>query len=122
MRVEIVGACKSEFEFFPNVLATCSFNVINTRLSCSPGVIFKDEVKMYYPDLEMKHVMFVAPFLWEDSLTTLDFPSKKVAWLLAIPISHKEYLFSNEQGSEKLETLFENSQINIFDLNRKSVL
>ncbi|MDI6533855.1 suppressor of fused domain protein [Bacillus mycoides] len=39
-------------------------------------------------------MFFVPPFLWEDQLKTMDFPDKKVAWLLAVPISKKEYLFA----------------------------
>lgn len=46
---------------------------------------------MDYPNGEMKHVLLVSPFLWYD-LTTLNFSDKKVAWLLAVPISDNECL------------------------------
>ena len=36
----------------------------------------------------MKHVLFVPPFLW--NLETLSFAIKKVAWLLAVPISDED--------------------------------
>lgn len=121
LRLEIVGACASEFEHFPNILATCAFCVINTKYSISPRKVFRDIVKMYYPSSEMKHVLFVSPFLWED-LKTLDFPDKKVAWLLAVPISENEYLFAQEKGTEALEDLFEQKEIDIFDIERKSIL
>lgn len=32
LRVEIVGASATMFELFPNVLSTCAFNIINTKL------------------------------------------------------------------------------------------
>ncbi|MMZ71657.1 Antitoxin YqcF [compost metagenome] len=70
----------------------------------------------------MKHMLFVPPFLWEEQLQTIDFQDKKVAWLLAVPISENEYLFAQEYGSNKLEDLFEQKQIDIFDIERKSVL
>jgi hypothetical protein len=41
-------------------------------------------VLMYYPDYAMKHLYFTTPFLWEDSLSTMDMSSKKVSFLLLI--------------------------------------
>ncbi|MEI5907330.1 suppressor of fused domain protein [Bacillus spongiae] len=121
LRIEIVGASDNEYDLFPNVLATCSFCIINSKFSVSPGQVFHDVVSMYYPDMEMKHILFVLPFLFE-GLRTLDFPNKKVTWLLAVPISENEYLFAQENGTDSLEDLFEQEDIDIFDLERKSIL
>lgn len=76
---------------------------------------------MYYPDSEMEHVIFTSPFLWE-KLKTIDFPDKKVTWLLALPISTKEFLFAEKEGTEALEDLFEKNDIDIFDVRRNSIL
>ncbi|MFB1051817.1 suppressor of fused domain protein [Paraliobacillus sp. JSM ZJ581] len=121
LRVEIVGAGATMFELFPNVLSTCVFNIINTKLPIAHGEIFKGAVRMYYPDSEMEHVLFTSPFLWE-KLISLDFIDKKVTWLLAVPISAKELLFAEREGTEALEDLFEEKDINIFDISRNSVL
>lgn len=121
LRVEIVGACASEYECFPNILGSCAFNIINTKYKCYPGAIFPSVVKYYLPDSSMKHILFMPPFLWEEELTTLSFNDKKVAWLLAVPISDKEFEYAIEHGTDALETLFEEVQIDIFDLKRKSV-
>jgi hypothetical protein len=121
LRLEIVGACSIEYEHYPNILATCAFCVINSKFPISPGKIFRDIVKMYYPNSDMQHVLFVSPFLWGD-LKTLDLPNKKVAWLLSVPISENEYLFAQEKGTEALEELFEKKEIDIFDIERKSIL
>ncbi|MDR6553466.1 suppressor of fused domain protein [Paenibacillus qinlingensis] len=122
LRLEIVGVCATEYELFPNVLATSLFNIINSKQSCSPGTVFRGVVKMYYPNVEVEHVLFVPPFLWEEHLKNIDFPEKKVTWLLAIPISEKEYRFAKENGTDKLEDLFESNEIDIFNIERKSVL
>jgi len=61
----------------------------------------------------MEHVLFTSPFLWED-LKTLDFPNKKVTWLLALPISEEEFLFAEKEGTEALEDLLEKKDIVIF--------
>lgn len=121
LRIEIVGATASVYNLFPNVLATCAFCIINSNYLVSHGEVFQDIIKMYYPNSEMKHVLFVSPFLWE-GLKTLDFPNKKVAWLLAVPISENEYAYAQENGTNSLEELFEAKEIDIFDLERKSIL
>ncbi|MDR7235940.1 hypothetical protein J2Y02_000545 [Neobacillus drentensis] len=48
LRIEVVGA--SNFDCFPNILATCAFNIINSKFDCSFGTIFKGVVKMYLPN------------------------------------------------------------------------
>ncbi len=120
-RLELVGACASEFENFANVLATSAFNVINTHWFCAPGMIYPEVFAMYQPEGPMRHVLFVPPFLWED-LRTLTLPDKTVAWLLAIPISEAEMQFAEEHGPDKLEDLFVEKQIDIYDFERLSVL
>lgn len=122
LRVEIVGACGSAFAGYANVLATCAFDVMEANAECRPGAVLRDAVAVNVPDVEMKHVWLVPPFLWEEELKTLEFPSMKVAWLLAVPISEAERAFAEEQGAEALESLFEEKQIDLFDLRRASVL
>lgn len=122
LRVEFIGACIDEYNLLGNIVSTCAFNIINSGYSCSPGMIYPDVVRMYYPELNMKHVMFVSPFLWDENLTSLDFEDKHVSWLQAIPISDAEYAYAEQNGSEALENLFEQSDVDILDLNRASVL
>lgn len=121
LRIEIVGASATLFELFPNIVSTCAFNIINTKLPIAHGKVFKGVIRMYYPDSEMEHVLFTSPFLWE-KLHTIDLLEKKVTWLLAVPISTKELLFAEKEGTEALEDLFEKNDIDIFDIRRDSVL
>ena len=122
IRVELVGACASTCDAFGNILSTAAFCIINSKWSCSPGTMFPDIVGMYDCSSTMKHLLFVPPFLWEERLETLDFDSKTVAWLLAVPVSDAEYAFAQSEGVEALENLFEEKQIDIYDINRPSVL
>jgi len=121
LRLEIVGASATYYEYYPNILATCAFCIMNSSFSASPGAIFRGIVEMYYPNNDMKHVLFTSPFLWE-SLETLDFPDKKVTWLLAVPISENEYKFAQKNGVDALEKLFEREQIDIFNMERRTIL
>ncbi|GEN34886.1 suppressor of fused domain protein [Aneurinibacillus danicus] len=122
LRIEFVGASPAEYEQFGNIISTCAFNVINSDYSCSPGTIYPNIVKMYYPELNTKHILFVSPFLWDKDLETLHFEDKKVAWLQAIPISDTEFVYAQKHGSEALEDLLEESDVDILDLNRLSVI
>ncbi|GDY33845.1 suppressor of fused domain protein [Gandjariella thermophila] len=121
VRVELVGACANNVDFFPNALSTAAFYVINDHLFCQPGTIFPRVIEMYDPDITMKHLMFVSPFIWGDAPHTLELPDKTVAWLLAVPIAEQERRYAETHGAEALEDLFEQAQIDIFDIDRDPV-
>jgi antitoxin YqcF len=121
-RIEIVGVCNNIIRWFPNLLAACAFHIIHTGWLCRPGTVLKNANSECSEDTIFKHVYFTAPFLWEESLRTLDFSTKRVAWLLAIPITDQEYNFIRSHGDEKFEDLLELNEVDIFDLNRKSVI
>ncbi|MCC5801851.1 suppressor of fused domain protein [Rossellomorea vietnamensis] len=120
LRAEFVGA--SDFECFPNIIATCAFNIINSRFGCAYGTIFKDVVKMYMPESPVTHIILLSPYLWGDKLKSINFENKQVAWLMAIPISEEEKQYTDNNGIEALQQLFEQNQINIFDLRRNSAI
>lgn len=120
-RVEILGAAYKEAIFFPNVLSTIGFYSIREKFFCSPGSVLQNAVKMYEPETVLPHVLFSPPYLWEDKLETLKFEDKTVDWVLAIPITEKELQYREQHGTEALEDLLEKNEVDIFDLNRKSV-
>ena len=47
---------------------------------------------------------------------------RRVLFRSAIPISDKELEYKNKFGTDALETLFEKESIDIFDINRKSIV
>jgi hypothetical protein len=120
--VEMVGACASSSKHFANILATCAFNVINSKWVCRPGTVFPDVVRMYDPSSPMQHILFVPPFLWDDRLKTLKLEDRWVAWLMAVPISQTEHEYAQTNSTDELETLFERKQIDVFNLRRRSVI
>lgn len=120
-RIEVLGACDSSVERFGNVMSTIAFCIINDGWLCAPGEIFRDVIDVYNMSSTMRHVFFVSPFLWGD-IRLLEISGISVAWLLAVPISDKERCFAEEMGSDALEDLFVDRQIDIFDINRPSVI
>lgn len=121
-RVEFVGTCGSAFPGFDNVLATLAFCVINSSWFCAPGIIFPDVVSMYNLSITLSDIYFAHPFLWDDGLKSTQIGDRKVAWLLAVPISKEETAFAQAYGPEKLEALFAEKDIDIYNLNRASVV
>lgn len=122
LRVELMFTAEAVEAKVPNMLASCAFCIMNSNYKCYPGAIFHNIISSYIKDTDMKHVMFVEPFFWDDKLKNLKFEEKIVTWLLAIPISEAECIYMEENGLDALEELFEDYDIDVFDLNRKSIL
>lgn len=121
-RVELVGACGSAFPGFANVLATAAFCVINSGWFCAPGIIFPDVVSMYKVSATLSDIYFAHPFLWEEELKSTLIGDRRVAWLLAVPVSKAESAYAQSYGPEQLEARFAEMDIDIYDLNRASVI
>lgn len=121
MRLELAGACATADGLFANILASAAFCVMRTRELYSPGRVMSGYVGEYYPSSTVPHIYLGSPFLWEDSLKTLDCGTKRVARLLVVPVSDAEHEFLKGHGSDALEDRFERRQIDMFDLARPSV-
>ena len=113
--------CDSEFEEFPNILASCAFNIIKDKYSCSPGTVYPNMIDEYYDGLEMRHIYFIAPYYWEE-LDGFELDENYVTWLLAIPISDNELAYLEQYGDDAFESLLEEKEAEIFDLYRRSVI
>lgn len=120
--VEIVAASYQNFELFPKIITDCALSIIHSQVRFHPGAVFKNVISLHFPDFDMKHILFVPPYGWEQEFLTLELLSKQVAWLMALPISEAEWKFYKETESGDLEDLFEEQQIDVFDLKRRSVI
>ena len=117
IRVEFIGMCDSTFADFPNVLASCAFNIINDQYSCSPGMVYLNVINQYYNNSEMRHIYFTDPSYWDD-LYGFDLDGNYVTWLFAIPISDKELDYLEKHGDDEFEKLFEENNTEVFNLYR----
>ncbi len=120
-RIEILGACGASFYGFADAISTAAFCVINSHWFCAPGGIFPDVIATHGISKTMSDIYFASPFLWE-GIKTIDVEGNDIAWLLAVPVSAAETEFAKKNGSEKLEALFSEMDIDIFNLNRPSVV
>jgi hypothetical protein len=118
--VEIVLALATDCAEGANMIATCGFSIKKGEVVPTPGAIIPRVLELYGDGRDMKHAMLISPFLWE--LETQAFPAKTVAWLQVLPISDPERDYALANGPEALEDLFEEHQIDVFDIDRPSVL
>lgn len=121
-RLELAGACATTAELFLEILGSAAFCILRSRKIYAPGDALPGYVSEYYPSTTVPHLYLTAPFLWEDELTTLRCETKSVSWLLAVPISDGELAYLRKQGDSNLEDVFEEQQIDIFDLYRVGVV
>ncbi|MDC8107125.1 suppressor of fused domain protein [Chryseobacterium sp. B21-037] len=120
--VELLIGGYTEFNMLASIVSTSGFYITNNGWECQPGSVFMRIIEMYFETSEMKHIMFISPFLWEDKLEPLKLETKTVHWLLCIPISDEELEYKMENGTSALEDIFQKKDIDIFDINRKSAI
>lgn len=120
LRIELISACGDNYDKFSNILSSCAFNIINNQYSCRPGTVYANVVQEYYKDFNMKHILFVSPFLWEN-LSDIQSENNHITWLMPIPISDSEMNYLEKEGLDALEDMFEQNDIDVFDLERSSV-
>lgn len=106
----------------PDILTTCSSCIKNSKYKCYPGAIFLDVIEYFYPNTDMKHILFTNLLPYMKDLKTLYLEDKVISWLLAVPISEEEYKYSLQHSIEELEILLEKHQVDIANLDRKSVI
>lgn len=121
LRVEFIGACRSGFGDFPSILATAAFDAIGGR-PVYPNRIFTEAVRAYRPDLEMRHLLFVYPFMWGERFSLLELSDRLVTWLQPVPIADREAVFADANGVEELIAVLQSEKVDVTDLGRASIV
>jgi hypothetical protein len=121
-RIEMMGTAPRELELFESAVSTAAFCVIKQKWECYPGAIFPDILAMYDLSATMKHVLFTEPFPNTPLEKSLQLPDRLVTWLMMVPIADSEYEFAKARGWEALGQMFEDRNIDVWDLERKPVV
>jgi antitoxin YqcF len=119
--VEILGACASATRPFANLIGSCVFESRKNGTPVVHGGVMPGILDQYEMSNTLRHVTFVSPFLW-DGFKPFPLEEKEIHWLLALPISDGERGFLGANGIDALEALFEERQIDLFDINRLSAV
>lgn len=126
LRIELAAACYDAYEYFPNLLSSCAFDIMSGHVSCreiGEGVCIRECVNTYVPGATLPHLVLLPaaePIFWPDPLPELTFEDKRVVWLQAIPVSDGELEHYEQFGAESLLTLLEDADL--LDLERTPVL
>lgn len=119
---EFLGVCDSAATDFPKILGVIAFRAQADGRSCEPDEIF-DNVVPSGTSTTLRHAILIPPFLWDDdAFASRAIGHKTVAWLLALPITDAERQYAFDHGPDELQTVFEEAQIDIFDLQRPSAV
>lgn len=120
--VEIVGVCETDAERFVNVMSTCAFNFLKDGVPLVPGWVHQRAFELYDGLSDtLAHAMLIDPFSFE-GLETMRLEDRTVAFVQMIGITDDEYAFLLDKGEDALTDLFEREQIDIYDIDRPSVV
>ena len=117
-RLELAAVCAADRPLFPSILAAAALGLIRQCARLKPGDCIRDAIGEFYPRATVSHFYLTRPFLWGDRLNILECETKKVAWLLAVPVNSTELSFLQKQGDDGLERLFRERRIDMYNLGR----
>ena len=117
IHVELVGASYSRYRELSRGLLIIAERVLAGEWTCCPGTIFPGVLNQINSEIYL-----MSPILWNDKLRTITIGDVKLAWLQVIPISKSEANFARKYGTNALETILEDNEIDIFDLERRQVV
>lgn len=120
LRIELLAACDQTVEDFSNMISTTALEIMDRHVAF-PGYVVENVVSMYMPNSAMRHILLTHPFLWENT-HSLTLEDMTLTWLMCIPISDQEKAYCEQNGLDALETVFEEQQIDVFDIFRPSAL
>ncbi|MEG0314958.1 MAG: suppressor of fused domain protein [Erysipelotrichaceae bacterium] len=120
LRVEILGACDKQINEFGNIIASVAFNIMDSN-KCYPGYIVEDIINQYIPESHMKHVLLTDPFLWKKE-KNISVENLCISLLMIVPISDEEFDYVKKKGVDALEKQFEEKEIDIYNIYRKSII
>jgi hypothetical protein len=119
---EILLDGRGRLSYLANVVATIGLYIIKDGWSVAPGGTFADMVSMYAPELNVKHILFVPPYQWEDRMTKVELSDRTIYPLLAVPITEEELDLVRSSGADELQELWERSLTDVLDWTREGVV
>jgi len=119
---ELVCGGYERFDYIDLALANAARFVMGNSLKFKPGTIFANLLSDFDDNSQMNHILFAVPSLWNNQLYPLQFQTKTVLWLQAIPISDSEKEYGEQHGPDALGNKLTGGKIDLYDLRRESVV
>lgn len=120
LRMEVIAAFYKDFEQAGNLLSHCAFDIIDDN-QLSPNLILPNIVKEYV-NSNLSEIWITFPNLLEQDLITMEFDEYTITTLQLMPVSLKESEIAMTDGGSKLGKLFEEKDVDQFDIHRNSIL
>jgi len=117
---EFIMIADNKFTFLNQLLATTVFSLLREKWNLVIGSIIPD-ITSLYTEGELDHLLLMPPFLWDESLENIAIEDKNIFTYFLVPISDSEREFAEEYGVDKLIELLNIYDIDISDLERKSI-
>jgi len=118
---EIILDKRGSSEGVANVLSTLAFYIIKNGWRVAPGVVFKDIMRIYFPELNLPHLYFTTPFQWT-AMSKVKLPEGTIYPLVAIPISESEDKMASEENGQALENMWAKENVDVLNWNRANAL
>lgn len=123
VRVELLVVGERGQEDLANVVATSAFQVMKDGWLAAPGVVFPDAVSEYVPRATTPHLMWDAPFAYQElSVVELDGVGTPIHWLQGVPLTDAEWTHLKEHGYDSLAARLEAADAPVHDVFRASVV
>lgn len=121
-RVELCSAVPKHFDLWENVVVSAAFFIEQRKFPILPGAVLEDVVREFYPELNMPHLYFSVPFLWNDGhFEEFMFGSMRINWLQCFSIHEAEKDFIASRGFESFEDILSQQEVDIFDMRRPPI-
>lgn len=121
VKVEILAACASSTPHIDNLVASCVFDSAKNGTNVVYGTLIPNVVDQYEISHTLQHVTFVSPFLWK-GMSSIKINEENIHFLLMLPISNSERIYLENNGIDGLEAIFDEVNIDVYDINRPSAL
>jgi hypothetical protein len=118
---ELVSCVRGTNNFLDRALAEVANAIRTQNLLPKPGLVFANALNGYGAQGKMQHFLFTVPSLWENTLYPLQFKTKTVLWLQAVPITDREKQFAEQNGAGALGEKLSEAKADLADFDRKSV-
>lgn len=120
LRVELVASCDLNPETLGNILATISFETMDTK-SCAYGMLIPNAISSYVKETELKHAVLMSPVFWP-KYQVLEDDECTVAWLMVVPVTDSEKKYIEQNGVAAFDSLLEREDTDIINMKRESVV
>lgn len=122
IRAEIIMSSYGGTDMIAKILTTTGVGIFKANIMYGYGTALKGVLEDYLPDSDMKHLFLMnPPPIWEKKFKVAELENDHITFLYALPISQAELEFMSENGIDALQDKFVEVNIDMFDLERKSI-